>query len=133
MVDLSLHHVSVPVTDLDRSAAFYQRLFGLSPIPRPPFTIPGMWLGVGDLAVHLTVYSRGNFRRGVVDTDDIHFAFRTDHFEEFVAHAVAMGFREDGEADDPMRMIVKRQGLAGFPQCYLIDPDRNIIEVNGAP
>ena len=31
-----------------------------------------------------------------------------------------------------MRMIVRRNGLAGFPQVYLIDPDRNIIEVNGA-
>ena len=32
-----------------------------------------------------------------------------------------------------MRLLVKRSGLAGFPQLYLIDPDRNVIEVNGAP
>ena len=30
-------------------------------------------------------------------------------------------------------MILKRTGMAGFPQVYLMDPDRNIIEVNGAP
>jgi glyoxylase I family protein len=133
MAGLALHHVAIIVTDLDRSAAFYQRLFGLSPIARPPFSIPGQWLGVGELSVHLTVYPAGNFRSGVVDNDDIHFAFRTDDFEGFVTHAVAMDFRENGEAGDPMRMIVKRQGMAGLPQCYLIDPDRNIIEVNGAP
>jgi glyoxylase I family protein len=133
MAELSLHHVSVIVTDLDRSALFYQRLFGLAPIPRPPFPIPGLWLGVGPLQVHLVVYPPGNFRTRAVDNDDIHFAFRTDDFEAFVERARSMGFREDGEANDPTRMIVKRQGMAGFPQCYLLDPDRNIIEVNGAP
>ena len=32
-----------------------------------------------------------------------------------------------------MRMIGNARGWQAFPQCYLIDPDRNIIEVNGAP
>lgn len=125
--------MAVIVTDLDRSAAFYQQLFGLAPIERPPFSIPGIWLGVGQLQVHLTVYSAGNFRTRGVDNDDIHFAFNTADFEGFVVEALAMGFHEDGAADDPMRMILKRQGMAGFPQLYLLDPDRNIIEVNGAP
>jgi len=127
-----LGHVVLYVRDLDRSAAFYQQLFGLAPIARPPFTIPGLWLGVGELQLHLTVYPAGNFRTGPVDNDDIHFAFNTDDFEGFVAHAKTMGFKEDGADTDPMRMIVKRQGMAGFPQVYLIDPDHNIIEVNGA-
>ena len=26
-----------------------------------------------------------------------------------------------------------RPPLAGFPQLFLLDPDRNIIEINGAP
>ena len=130
---LRLHHVAVIVTDLERSSAFYRGLFGLEPIARPPFSIPGQWLGVGDLQVHLTVYRAGNFRSKAVDNDDIHFAFNTDDFEGFVSRAKTMGFLEEGAADDPMRMIVKRQGMAGFPQCYLLDPDRNIIEVNGAP
>lgn len=132
MVTVTLHHVAVIVTDLDRSARFYQDLFGLAPIERPPFTIPGLWLGVGQLQLHLTVYPPGNFRRGPVNNDDSHFAFRTDDFDGFVQRAEAMGFRADAAEDDPNRMILKRQGLAGFPQLYLIDPDRNIIEVNGA-
>lgn len=130
---LRLHHVAVIVTDLERSSAFYRGLFGLEPIARPLFSIPGRWLGVGDLQIHLTVYRDGNFRSKAVDNDDIHFAFNTDDFEGFVSRAKTMGFLEEGAADDPKRMIVKRQGMAGFPQCYLLDPDRNIIEVNGAP
>ena len=133
MVEVRLHHVAVIVTDLARSAPFYQQLFGLAPIARPPFSIPGLWLGVGDLQVHLTVYAPGNFRSRQVDNDDVHFAFNTRDFEGFVAHAQAMGFSEDAPRDDPMHMILKRQGMAGFPQLYLMDPDRNIIEVNGAP
>jgi catechol 2,3-dioxygenase-like lactoylglutathione lyase family enzyme len=133
MAGLSLHHVAVIVTDLERSSAFYRSLFGLEPIARPPFPIPGQWLGVGELQVHLTVYPPGHFRTRPVDNDDIHFAFRTDDFEGFITRAKAMGFLEDGSQDDPMRMIIKRQGMAGFPQVYLLDPDRNIIEVNGAP
>lgn len=133
MVDLKLHHVAVIVTDLDRSAQFYGQLFGLSPIERPPFTIPGLWLGVGDLQVHLTVYAPGNFRSRQVDNDDVHFAFNTRDFEGFVTHAKSMGFSEDLPREDPKHLILKRQGMAGFPQLYLMDPDRNIIEVNGAP
>jgi catechol 2,3-dioxygenase-like lactoylglutathione lyase family enzyme len=134
MVTVALHHVAVIVTDLDRSAAFYRQLFGLRPIERPPFTIRGMWLGVGSLQVHLTVYPQGHFRtERPVDNDDVHFAFNTIDFEGFVRRAIAMGFKEEGAADDPMRMILKRQGMAGFPQVYLMDPDRNIVEVNGAP
>ena len=133
MGTLRLHHVAIIVTDLERSAAFYEQLFELSPIVRPHFPIPGLWLGVGDLAVHLTVYPAGNFRTGAVDNDDIHFAFNTDDFEGFVTRAEAMGFAADLPVDDPRRMIVKRQGMAGFPQLYLLDPDRNVIEVNGAP
>nr|WP_314256330.1 VOC family protein [uncultured Devosia sp.] len=133
MVTIALHHVAVIVTDLDRSGRFYQDLFGLMPIERPPFSIPGLWLGVGSLQIHLTVYPPGTFRTRPVDNDDVHFAFRTDDFEGFVSHAEAMGFNAEAETDDPFRMILKRQGMAGFPQLYLMDPDRNVIEVNGAP
>ena len=133
MVTVNLHHVAVIVTDLERSAAFYQELFGLRQIERPPFSISGMWLGVGALQVHLTVYPEGNFRKGLVNTDDTHFAFNTADFEGFVARAKEMGFKEEAAEDDPLRLIVRRRGAAGFPQVYLIDPDHNIIEVNGAP
>lgn len=133
MPELFLHHVSIVVTDIQRSAAFYQDLFGLAQLERPPFKSVGAWLAAGPLQVHLIEHP-GTFRqRPEIDGDDAHFALNTRDFDGFIAHAESRGFREDAANDDPKRMLVRRQGLAGFPQVYVLDPDRNIIEVNGAP
>jgi hypothetical protein len=32
-----------------------------------------------------------------------------------------------------MRAMVRRNSPAGFPQLFLLDPDRNIDGINGAP
>jgi catechol 2,3-dioxygenase-like lactoylglutathione lyase family enzyme len=133
MAQLALHHVNVVVTDLPRSLAFYQNLFGLTIIERPPFKVAGAWLACGALQVHLTLYPPGSFRTGNVDGADSHFAFRTDDFERALATLTAIGFREDAAEVDPMRVMVRRNGPAGFPQLFLLDPDRNIVEINGAP
>ena len=129
---VALHHVSVVSTDLARSVDFYTRLFDLQPMARPPFASQGAWLACGALQVHIVLYPEGTFRGRGVETSDVHFAFRTDDFEAFVAKLAENGFREDAGEGDPHRMIV-RSGLAGFPQVYVTDPDRNLIEVNGAP
>ena len=57
MAQLALHHVNLIVTDLPRSLAFYQNLFGLRIIERPPFKGAGAWLACGDMQVHLTPLS----------------------------------------------------------------------------
>jgi glyoxylase I family protein len=31
-----------------------------------------------------------------------------------------------------MRMLVDRHGPAGFPQVFILDPDRNTVEINAA-
>ena len=47
MAQLALHHVNLIVTDLPRSLAFYQNLFGLRIIEQPPFKRAGAWLACG--------------------------------------------------------------------------------------
>ena len=122
MARLALHHVNVIVTDLPRSLAFYEKLFGLTIIERPPFKNAGAWLGCGALQVHLSVHPPGSFRTGNVDGADTHFAFRTDDFDSALATLTANGFREDAAEDDPMHVMVRRNGPAGFPQLFLLDP-----------
>ena len=134
MLDVLLHHVSVPTVDLERSVAFYEGVLGLKRLERPPFSIAGVWFGVGDRQIHLVVYPQAHFRTGkTVDNDDIHFALCAADFEEAYRLFKSHGYSEDLPPADPKRMILKRTGLAGFPQMFVMDPDRNIIEINHAP
>ena len=133
MAQLALDHVNVIVNDLPRSLAFYQKLFGLTIIERPPFKNAGAWLACGALHVHLSLHPPGSFRTGNVAGADTHFALRTEDFDGALATLIANGFSEDAAENDPMRVMVRRDGPAGFPQLFLLDPDRNIIEINGAP
>lgn len=128
-----LHHVSLVTTDPERSAAFYQSIFALERLDRPPFKIEGVWLGCGPrLQIHLTKHLPGNFRTKGVDNNDVHFAFRTDDFEGILTRLKLAGYSEDAGENSQMRLLVNRSGMAGFLQLYVMDPDRNIIEVNTA-
>lgn len=128
-----LHHVALVATDPERSAAFYQQIFGLERLSRPPCKIEGVGLDCGPgLQLHLTKHLPGNFRTGGVDNNDVHFALRTDDFEGILARVIAASFPEDATQGDPKRILVNRSGMAGFLRLYLMDPDRNIIEVNTA-
>lgn len=130
---VQLHHVSLVTVDPEISAEFYQSIFQVRRLTRPPFKIEGVWLDCGpSLQLHLTKHPLGNFRTGGVDNNDVHFAFRTDDFEGTFERLLERGYREDAPQDDPMKMLVNRTGMAGFLQLYVMDPDRNIIEVNTA-
>jgi catechol 2,3-dioxygenase-like lactoylglutathione lyase family enzyme len=128
-----LHHVALVAKDPERSANFYQSIFGLERLERPPFKIEGVWLRCGEhLQLHLTRHLPGNFRTKGVDNNDVHFAFRTDDFEGVLHRLSNVGYTEAAAEDDPKKMLVNRSGMAGFLQLYVMDPDRNIIEVNTA-
>jgi hypothetical protein len=45
--------------------------------------------------------------------------FRTDDFDGALATLIANGFREDAAEDEPMRIMVRRNGLAGFRHLFL--------------
>jgi glyoxylase I family protein len=127
----SIHHVAITVTDIERSRRFYREIVSLEEIPRPPFDFPGAWYRLGDSQhVHLIVHGPATFRNKPLDTRDVHFAVRVPSFRAAVEFLRAKGYREDADPDDPYRMIVQTHPVAGFPQIYICDPDRHVIEFN---
>jgi catechol 2,3-dioxygenase-like lactoylglutathione lyase family enzyme len=127
----SLHHVALPCTDLERSRRFYQEVLGLTEIPRPALPVTGAWFRVGgSQELHLVVGdAQATFRsRKGMDTNDIHFAVRVKDYREALEALEAKGYREDLNPDDPMG--IRTSMRVGYPQIYILDPDRNIIEIN---
>jgi catechol 2,3-dioxygenase-like lactoylglutathione lyase family enzyme len=136
MLDIeTLHHASLPASDLERSKRFYSEVLGLREVPRPPFNFPGAWYQVGDRTLHLIVGERATFRNGKgIDSRDVHLAIRVRSFRGAIEHLAALGYQPlDPQAanQDPFRtMRINAKATAGFPQIYILDPDRNVIEIN---
>jgi glyoxylase I family protein len=125
----TLHHVSLPVSDLERSKEFYGDVLGLIEVERPPFDFPGAWFGLGGDRLHLIVDENSTFRgeKGV-DSRDIHCAVRVRSFRDALEFLRSKGY--DEKATGLMEMKVSPHATAGFPQIYILDPDRNVIEIN---
>jgi glyoxylase I family protein len=131
METTALHHIALTVTDMERSRKFYREILSLGEIPRPPFTFPVAWFQLGDFRqVHLIVHSHATFREKPLDTRDVHFAVRVPSYRAAVEFLRAKGYREDADPNDPYYMILQPHPIAGYPQIYICDPDRHVIEVN---
>lgn len=128
-----IHHVSLNVTNLDRSRQFYREILGLEEMERPPFNFPGAWFRLGGEGqqLHLIVHPGATFRGNKgVDTRDNHFAVRVDDYHAAVEFLHGKGYREDAGELDPLKMRTQPHATAGFPQIYICDPDRHVIEIN---
>jgi catechol 2,3-dioxygenase-like lactoylglutathione lyase family enzyme len=130
----AVHHVALTVTDLERSRRFYREILGLKEISRPPFDFPGAWFQLGAAQqLHLIVHTNPTFRTGKgLDSRDSHFAVRVPEYWPVVEELRSKGYRDEGAEDEFQRMIVQPHATAGFPQVYILDPDRHVIEINAA-
>jgi catechol 2,3-dioxygenase-like lactoylglutathione lyase family enzyme len=126
----TLHHVAISVSDLGRAKEFYGGLLGLEEIARPAFPFDGAWYRIGDREIHLIVSRDPTFRTGKhVTLEDGHLALRVRSFREALAHLESRGCRVSD--DEPGRsMRVNPSSITGYPQIHLLDPDRNVVEIN---
>jgi glyoxylase I family protein len=128
-----LHHVLIAVDDMERTRQFYTGVLEMQEIDRPPFKYPGIWYKIGDgqQHLHIIVRSDATLRRNKSnDPSDIHFALRMKSYRDTLAWLRDKGFREDVPDGDLRNMELRPHSVAGFPQIYILDPDRNIIEFN---
>lgn len=118
---LQLNHVALHVADVEASSRFYRDVLGLKPIPRPAFSFPGAWFGIGaDQELHLiggrtddtNSHNRGN-----------HWAMMIDDMDAWEAELKARG----------IEYLPRRTRPDGAFQIYLIDPDGHYVELCTAP
>ena len=116
MIDVhAIHHVTVNVTDLERAQAFYEKLLGLRPVPRPrSFKFAGAWYQLGPAQVHLLVRS---------EPDPV----RTNHFALQVMDVDAAMRQLEGAGVEVDAM----GGIPGITRFFIRDPDGNQIEIIG--
>lgn len=110
----SLNHVSLAVTDVERSADFYSRLLGLKVVSRPGNG--GINLGLGD--GFLGVYKLAN--PGSVN----HCCIGVDNFdpEKIAEKLTGMGIQSTIDRNPANR-------TSGGDQLYFLDPDKTRVQL----
>jgi catechol 2,3-dioxygenase-like lactoylglutathione lyase family enzyme len=113
-----IHHMNVPIDDIDRARAFYGGVLGLPEIERPDVGRPGLWFGCGDNELHLSVQPG---LRGGRTAMSLHPNERPDRAGGHVA------FTMSGSLDDIAKHLERSRipyahGQAGLPQIFCEDP-----------
>ena len=98
----ALHHVSLPVTDLERSRRFYREVLGLEEIARPPIPVPGAWFRLGDRELHLVAGGAAAVR-GADGHGPAPAPLRRPgrQLPGALEHLRGHGYREDADEGDP--------------------------------
>lgn len=113
MIVADIHHVSLNVSDTERSLVFYRDLLGMALLPRPDFPFGGAWLDAGNGSqVHLIEAS--------VPADmGQHVAFLVRDIDAVVAQLRGAGL----DVGPP-----KSVGGTVIRQTFVLDPDGNRLE-----
>ena len=122
-----IDHVTVIISDLDKTRAFYKDLLGMDEVSRPNFGFPGLWFQAGTTQIHATMESPeagragwGDHQGATLESRGHHFAFEVDD-----AYACADLLRSKG-----IEILRGPQNRPDGPvQLYIADPDGHIIEL----
>jgi glyoxylase I family protein len=107
-----IHHVSINVSDLQRSIAFYTDVLGLSQdSTRPDIAVEGVWLDLPRGQVHLIVGD-------VPSANGQHFAIAVPDLDDAVAELRNSGVEVRGPSP-----------IGSARQAFISDPDGNAIEL----
>lgn len=112
------HHAGFMVTDVERSAEFYEGLLGLKPLPRPDLGFPGRWYDLGrGQQLHLMQTAEMPGQTGQYGFDT-HIALSVPDTDAVQRELEARGIE-----------YALGSGRAGAVQVFLRDPDGNMIEL----
>jgi catechol 2,3-dioxygenase-like lactoylglutathione lyase family enzyme len=121
-----IHHMNVPIDDVDTARNFYGRILGLPEIKRPNVGRPGLWFGCGTNELHLSVQDG---LRGGPTGMSLHPNERPDRSGGHVAFTMSGSLDEIGRHLETAK-IPHARGKAGLPQIFCEDPAGNLVELN---
>jgi glyoxylase I family protein len=108
-----LDHVSVIITDIERSRQFYRDLLGLKEIAKPrTFDFIALWFDLGNMHVHLLLKEQAD------SISARHFALRVADAQAARACLQARGLK-----------INETTVIPGSDRFFVHDPDGNRIEI----
>ena len=118
-------HLAIHVTNLEASANFYERMFGLEPMPAVPNpTI--RWMRAGAFELHLI----GGRTAAHGLPREVHLALRVDNLDSLTERLDRQKVSWGDFAGTKREASVRFDGVR---QIYLRDPDGYTIEVNELP
>jgi YD repeat-containing protein len=112
------NHVSIHADDLERSARFYEDVFGLERIPTYNFAFPVQYFRLGDLQLHI-------FERDAPAPAFHHIAINVDDFEQAYERAKELGILERESFFEDLYELPD-----GSVQMYIRDPAGNLVEID---
>jgi catechol 2,3-dioxygenase-like lactoylglutathione lyase family enzyme len=108
-----IDHVSVIITDVERSRRFYRDVLGLTEIPKPrTFDFVVLWFDLGNMHIHLLLKDKPDL------ISPRHFALRVKDAAEARAY-----FQERGVP------TAETTPIPGADRFFIADPDGNRIEI----
>ena len=121
-----LNHVAIYVTDLTRSASFYENIVGLDTIPEPFHDGRHKWFRVGKKS-HLHIISGAK----IIQSHDknSHLCFSIRSMDNFIKVLEKEGIEYEDWPGKPKAVTTR---VDGVKQIYFKDPDGYWVEINNA-
>ena len=110
------NHISLHVSDLNKSRHFYTQLLGMEEVARPAFSFNGAWLSMGN--GHLLHLIEGKDYETKSSNRGNHFAFSNHD-----VNALEDAFIEKG-----IEIVSNKIRVDGVRQMFIKDPDGYYIE-----
>lgn len=122
----TMDHITLVVSDLERSRAFYEDLLGMANVTRPAFPFPGFWFQIGGQQIHMNVAGPEAGPAGLppfegeLPSRGFHFAFEVDSCDDAAESLKSQGVEI---------VTGPRSRPDGARQLYIYDPDGYLVEL----
>jgi len=123
-IAVSLNHIAVYVSNLEKSTVFYETILNLKQIPEPFHDGKHTWFTIGAAGhIHLVM---GEPKEYVRDRND-HICFSVKSVEAFITNLNNHKIEYTNWPGTAKEITVRKDGVK---QVYFKDPDGHLIEIN---